>query len=75
MTQQWRDRCRPIISKVIAEHKGKPTLKQALHDAYPFGQRAYHPYKIWLSEIRRQMGTEKPKNLKGLKKHAAQVID
>jgi hypothetical protein len=30
-----------------------------LFDAYPFGERKYTPYKIWLDEIKRQVGTKK----------------
>lgn len=54
----WRDIARPIIAKVILEHHGKPTLKQVLYDAYPFGERQHFPYKIWLDEIKRQLGTK-----------------
>ena len=54
----WRDMARPIIAKVIAEVglSDPGRLKRALFDAYPFGQRAYHPYRIWLDEIKVQTG-------------------
>jgi len=52
----WRDVARPIIAKVLAEHEGKTSLKQALYEAYPFGQREHFPYKVWLDEIKRQRG-------------------
>jgi hypothetical protein len=54
----WRDSARPIIAKVLRETKGQDekVIKKALRDAYPWGQRAMHPYKIWLDEIRRQRG-------------------
>ena len=54
----WRNHAAPIIEKVLRETKGKPEsdIKKALHDAYPFGQRKYHPYKIWCDEIKRQRG-------------------
>lgn len=54
----WRDTSREIISKVLAENKGKDekAIKKALKDAYPFGQRQYHPYKVWLDEIQIQTG-------------------
>lgn len=57
MPSHWREISRTIISATIARvGLDRPyELKQALHDAYPFGERAYHPYKIWLSEIKRQM--------------------
>jgi hypothetical protein len=54
---RWRDKCRPIIARVIAETAGQPeeVRAKALFDAYPFGIRAYHPYKIWLSEKKKQL--------------------
>ena len=53
---------RPIIVKVIKRVglKDKKALKKALYDAYPFGQRKYHPYKIWLDEIKRHTGKKGP---------------
>lgn len=58
----WRDKAAPIVRQVLADTKGRPEceIKAALRDAYPFGQRQYHPYKIWCDEIRRQRG-QKPK--------------
>jgi hypothetical protein len=40
--------------------KSDAEVKKALFDAYPFGERKYHPYKIWLDEIARQMGKKWP---------------
>ena len=61
MTKTWRDVARPIIAKVLEETKGKPDIeiRQALFNAYPFGERRYTPYKIWLDEIQRQRGKKK----------------
>lgn len=58
----WRDQMRPIIAEVIRENQGKGEreLRRALREAYPFGQRAYHPYKVWLDEIARQTGRKPP---------------
>lgn len=58
----WRDRATPVIARVLAETRGEPekTIRARLKEAYPFGQRQYHPYKIWLDEIARQRG-KKPK--------------
>ena len=66
MRNTWRDHIRPIIAAVLAENKGKDqaTIRKALKDAYPFGERKYHPYKIWLSEIRNQLGKGKSKKKK-----------
>ena len=57
----WRDYAAPIIAKVLKETKGQDekAIKQALRDAYPFGERKYHPYKIWLDEIKVQRGLRK----------------
>lgn len=53
----WRDTARPIIAAAIQEAAGdQERLKQLLFDAYPFRERRYHPYKIWLDEIRVQTG-------------------
>lgn len=51
----WRDRATPIIAEVIARvgRDDERALRKALHDAYPFGERSMHPYKIWRDEIRR----------------------
>ena len=58
----WRDKARPIIAKVIADvgTSDMSRLRRALREAYPWGPREYHPYKIWCDEIRVQLGT-KPK--------------
>lgn len=54
----WRDVAAPIIARVLAEadRSDPKVLRKALHDAYPFGERAYWPYKVWLDEIARQTG-------------------
>ena len=53
----WRDHCRPIIAQVILE-TGKGDMKKlrkALRETYPYGQREMWPYKVWCSEIRKQL--------------------
>lgn len=52
----WRAQAAPIIAKVLEDNYGKSNdeIRTALRDAYPFGERKYHPYKIWLNEIQRQ---------------------
>ncbi|MFC1996974.1 hypothetical protein ACFLXI_05125 [Chloroflexota bacterium] len=59
----WRSIAAPIIRKVIEENANKEPdqLKKALFEAYPFGERKYWPYKVWLDEIQVQLGTKKPK--------------
>ncbi len=53
----WRNRAEPIIRRVMEEHRDAPLveIRRALKEAYPFGPRAYHPYKVWLDECRRQL--------------------
>jgi hypothetical protein len=57
----WREGCRPIIEKVLKDTKGQDEkeIRKALKEAYPYGTRKYHPYKIWLDEIKRQRGLKK----------------
>jgi hypothetical protein len=61
MTRTWRESCSPLIRQVLKDNEGKSEkeIRKALKEAYPFGQRAMHPYKIWLDEIKRQRGLKK----------------
>lgn len=63
MKSDWRERARPIVEQVLKETAGKTEkeIRKALREAYPFGQRKHHPYKIWLDEIAVQRGKKKPK--------------
>lgn len=57
MRTSWRQKAKPIIAAVIAAHPlAGPERDKAMFDAYPFGERQYHPYKIWLDEIKAQTG-------------------
>lgn len=53
----WRERAAPIIANVIASvgREDEKALRKALRAAYPFGERAYFPYKVWCSEVRNQL--------------------
>ncbi len=53
----WRDIARPIIQKIIIENEGRDSkeLKKLISNEYPFGERQYHPYKVWLDEIKVQL--------------------
>lgn len=53
----WRDEARPIIAKVIRENPdlAERELRKKISAEYPFGERANHPYKVWLNEVRRQV--------------------
>lgn len=71
MQSYWRTKAREIITDVLNKQKGAPEseIRKALHNAYPFGPRKYHPYKIWLDEIALQRGKKK-RNTFGRKKKA-----
>lgn len=56
-TRTWRDMAKERIAEVRKDH---PTasgdeLKKLLRNAYPFGERAMHPYKIWLDEVKKTL--------------------
>jgi hypothetical protein len=57
MQRSWRDIAAPIIAATIERvgRQDEKALRRALRDAYPFGMRKLHPYKIWCDEIRRQL--------------------
>lgn len=62
-SRSWRDIARAHIERALEEAREQglddaATLKH-VDAAYPFGERAYHPYKMWLSE-RRRLVTKKP---------------
>ena len=56
-TKTWRQIARSSLDKAYASAvasglTGKD-LEQALFDSYPFGERAYAPYKAWCEERRK----------------------
>ena len=57
----WRKRASPTIAAVLEQYPDEGSeQRNALKEAYPFGIRAYHPYKVWLDEIARQKGKKIP---------------
>jgi hypothetical protein len=53
----WRIKANEIIIEII---KGNPTmaeqpLRKLITEAYPFGERAMHPYKIWCSAVQENL--------------------
>ena len=50
----WADKAREVIAKVKRANPGVEgeELKKLLSAAYPFGERQYHPYKVWLKEVK-----------------------
>lgn len=63
----WRDRARPIVAEAIDSGRKLGfegnALKKHVSAAYPFGERAMHPYKIWLDEVKRQLGQGPPSGM------------
>jgi hypothetical protein len=57
MESRWRLRARPIIAQILREHPDadERELRRLISAAYPFGERAMHPYKCWLTEVREQL--------------------
>lgn len=39
----------------LPKHATEREARSALCDAYPFGPRAHHPYKVWLDEVKKQL--------------------
>lgn len=64
MRKTWRQHCAPIIASVIAENKGlnNKELRAKIREAYPYGERAMHPYKIWCDEVKKQLARHFSKN-------------
>ena len=66
----WRKTSELVIQQVInnfLEEEGLKSLMEVSYDqrqelrrkisaAYPFGERKYYPYKMWLAEIKAQLG-------------------
>lgn len=55
----WREHARAVVARVLSEaaelNLDDAATRRRLSAAYPFGERKYHPYKIWLDECRRQL--------------------
>lgn len=56
----WREHCSPIIASVISNvgTEDMKSLRRALREAYPYGVRTMWPYKVWCSEVRKQLGLD-----------------
>lgn len=60
----WLDSAQRTIDEVHASLPADATLEErikALKDAYPFGERAHHPYKMWLKAQRQYLCRYEPK--------------
>ena len=60
---RWREISDEVIISVMSENqdlKGKD-LRKKIREAYPFGERANWPYKMWLKRVRIHLGIDQPK--------------
>lgn len=48
---QWRIKAREVLATIPTGLDKKATERLILK-AYPFGDRQFHPYKIWLEEVK-----------------------
>lgn len=59
----WRAEARRVIADAYAVGLARGLIGETLYDhvnaAYPFGPRAYHPYKMWCSEMQRRFNPER----------------
>lgn len=52
----WRAYARQLLDELLVKAKQEGwtlvQLRKAIFDRYPYGERAYYPYKIWLQEAK-----------------------
>lgn len=72
----WRSKAAEVIAETLADCRAKgldeKATAKALSDAYPFGERAMHPYKVWLDELAIQTGKKREKDLAKARKIVAE---
>lgn len=57
----WGDRAARVIRQVLDSlpvGASPAERRKAVSAAYPFGERAMHPYKAWLREVRKALGPQ-----------------
>jgi len=61
MAKTWRELARESLQTAYDAARAQglegKALEKALSDSYPFGQRAYTPYKVWCEERRKLLAT------------------
>ena len=62
MYKTWREHYSPIIAEIIQATgtDDKKKLKKALCDGFPSPPKKHWPYKVWRSEVRRQLKLDIP---------------
>lgn len=69
---RWRTEPKKVIERAIRDMPygtDRAALRKLISNAYPFGDRALHPYKIWLDETRKQLDRRFPKPKEPLPKN------
>jgi len=58
----WRQQATLVLARVLwATENATPSVRaKALRDAYPFGERRYWPYRVWLDQLARMTGRKPP---------------
>lgn len=58
----WRARARFVIATALQDNQALPDkeARKLVRSLYPFGESKYHPYKIWLSEVKKQFAIWRP---------------
>lgn len=53
----WRQQAQAAIAKALEDvtSTAPDELRRILFDAYPFGVRQYHPYKIWCDAVNKEI--------------------
>lgn len=47
----WRTAADRVLTRLFVLGQPTPT-KEQIRDAYPFGERRYFPYKVWLERVK-----------------------
>lgn len=70
----WRLKAKYIIEAVKHDNPDLhgDDLRNELKQHYPFGPRAHHPYKIWLSEVTAHCGKQ-GSGASGIRNHWVQA--
>lgn len=61
----WRNKANAVINHTLDTHKpqNEADARTLLRTAYPFGERAMHPYNIWLDAVKKAMHKRFPKQI------------
>lgn len=64
-TSHWRRAADDVIRRVLSALPPTSTIaerRKALQAAYPFGERAHHPYRVWCRAVCDWLGAPRRKN-------------